>query len=97
MATGLVEIFVFSICVNGLSGCTEATSAYTKQSKDYQAVAATVDKFSRRITDQHRWLVYVGSPVYSMALKKPVNIAVYRGTTISMYPWNDTFYLKWNY
>jgi hypothetical protein len=93
----LLESIVLGFCMQGSGGCGEATNAYYKYNKDLQQVVEHVEEFGRRITDNHKWLVYAASPIYSIAARKPASIFIYRGTTLNVDPWNQAVALQWNY
>ena len=93
----LLELLVVSVCVNNQGGCSQATSAYYKQNVELQQIAKNVDKFGKEITNNNQWLVYVGAPMYAMAARQPAKILLYKGTVLTMDPYQHMVGLQWSY
>lgn len=93
----LLEALVLTVCVQGTDGCSQSTSAYYEQSTELKALAERLDVISKNIMRTNEWLVYVGTPVYSIASKQPAKILIYKGTTFNVDPWNQSVGLQWNY
>jgi len=93
----LLEALVISVCVNGQDGCGQATSAYYEQSKELKDFSKQLEKLGQDITNNHKWLVYIGTPLYAVASRKPAQIILYRGTTLNVDIFNKAIGLQWNY
>ena len=93
----LLEALVITICANGYDGCSQTTSAYYEQSKELQSIAKNVDKLGKKIVSDHEWLVYIGTPAYAIAARKPAKILIFKGTTINVDPWQRAIGLQWSY
>lgn len=93
----ILEALVVVVCAQGQGGCGHSTSAYYKQSKQLQAVAKRVDDLGKRYLEDREWIVYVGTPLYALATKKPAKVLIYKGTTFNIDPWNNAVGLQWSY
>lgn len=93
----LLEALVLTVCVNGYDGCSQSTSVYYKQSRELQAISQRAEKISQAIIKDREWIVYLGSPIYSIAVHQPAKILIYKGATISIDPWKNSLALQWNY
>jgi hypothetical protein len=93
----LLEALIISACVYGPDGCGPATSAYYEQSKDLKDFTKRLEKIGQNITTEHKWIVYAGTPLYAIAVRKPASILIYRGTTLNVDIWNKAVGLQWNY
>jgi hypothetical protein len=93
----LLEALIVTVCVNGYDGCSQAQSAYYEQSPELKQIVRNVDQYKKRVLKDKEWMVYVGTPVYAIASKRPAKILIWRGTTISVDPWTQSFGLQWSY
>jgi hypothetical protein len=93
----LLEVLVISVCVNQQGGCSEATSAYYKQSKDLQTISENAEKLGKKLAAEHEWLVYTATPIYALASRQPAKILLYKGTILSIDPFKQAIGIQWNY
>lgn len=93
----LLEALILTVCINGYEGCSQSTSAYYKQSRELQAISQKAERISQAIVKNREWIVYIGSPIYSIAAHQPAKILVYKGTTLSIDPWSNKVAIQWNY
>ena len=93
----LLEALVITVCVQGKNGCGESTSAYYEQSKELKELSKRVEKIGKKITEDNKWLVYLGTPVYALAAHQPAKVLLYRGTVLSIDPFHNGIGLQWNY
>ena len=93
----LLEALVITVCTAGNPGCSEATSAYYQQSLVLQEATKKVEMIGNNILKGNEWLVYVGTPAYSIAVRKPAEIKIYKGTMFTVDPWKQAVGLQWNY
>lgn len=93
----LLEALVVGVCIQGQGGCSQATSSYYDQSEQLKQISAQIDQIGKQFTAEHEWTVYIGTPMYALATKRPANILIYRGTTIKLDPWQQSVGLQWNY
>ena len=93
----LLEALILTVCINGYEGCSQSTSAYYKQSRELQAINKKVENISQYIIKDREWIVYLGSPIYSIAAHQPAKILVYKGTTLTINPWSNSVGMQWNF
>lgn len=93
----LLEALVITICANGYDGCSQSTSAYYQQSKELQDISKKVENIGKQITNDREWIIYIGTPAYAIAARKPAKILIYKGTTFNVDPWNKSVGLQWSY
>lgn len=56
-----------------------------------------IQDLGRQIVNDQEWVVYVGTPVYSVLAKQSAKFLIYRGTTLDINPWKQTVGLQWDY
>lgn len=93
----LIEALVITICANGYDGCSQSTSAYYQSNKELQETVKNVENIGKKITNDHEWIVYIGTPAYAILSKKPAKILIFKGTTFNVDPWNRSVGLQWSY
>lgn len=93
----LLETLIVVTCINQQGGCSEATSAYYQQSKELQQFSSDMTKVSKELLVDNEWLVYVASPLYAVATRKPVKFIAYKGTVISIDTFEPKLFVQWNY
>lgn len=93
----ILEALVISVCVQGSGGCSQSIAAYYEQSKELKAINERVQRISKELTRENEWVVYVGTPIYALAARKPAKILIYKGTILNIDPWNKSLGFQWNY
>lgn len=92
-----VEALVITTCLQQKGGCNESYSAYYKTSKELQAISDNIDSFGKKITNNHKWLVYTITPIYAVAADKQANFYIYSGITLGFNFKKEIITIQWSY
>jgi hypothetical protein len=93
----LLETIVAATCIQG-PGCSQATSAYYKQSAELQQIVHNVENYSNHVASQYpTTVVYVLTPLYTLTISRSASFKIYKTLMFEVNVKNETLALKWSY
>lgn len=93
----LAEVIVISVCLQQQGGCSESTSAYYKYNKEVQTLVESVEKVGQRLITGNEWLIYIATPIASIASGKPANFYIKKGLMLGIDARKELVMLQWSY
>jgi hypothetical protein len=93
----LLESIIVATCISEQNGCSALTSAYYQQSKDLKEISLKAENIGKNIMNDNKWMVYALTPAYSIVSHQPVKVMIYKGTVLTVDPYNSTVGIQWSY
>lgn len=93
----LLEALVVGLCTSGSSGCSEASSAYYKQSKELQQITERLEAYGKDIILNKEWLIYIATPTYALMTNQKANFTIYKGLILGIGVRDSSVSLTWRY
>ena len=92
-----VEALVMAACIQGKGGCSESTTAYYQSSGEAKAIVQNIEKVGQKITNNHKWIVYILTPAYAAASGQPANIVLSQGWMLGIDIKKELLMVQWSY